>query len=265
VWGCLFDARRLAVCSFDDRSAIASSFDADRNCIVTASGRRALVTGAARGIGASIARRLAADGLDVVTLDLADGCALSLDVARDPFPALDDIDVCVANAGITTTIAPGHEMTLEQWERDLDVNLTGAFRTVQACIGGMRERRFGRIVVISSVAALGGLRGQVAYAASKAGQLGMVRTLASENAAHGITVNAILPGLVSTEQVLAMPAQLRERLLAQLPTGRLVEPAEIAAAVAFLAGAEAAQVTGQAIAVDGAVSLPQLSLAGGRA
>jgi acetoacetyl-CoA reductase len=232
---------------------------------VTASARRVLVTGAARGIGAAIAQRLGADGLDVVTLDLAGGCTLTLDVASDPFPALDDIDLCVANAGITTTIAPGHEMTPEQWQRDLDVNLTGAFRTIRACIGGMRERGFGRIIVISSIAAVGGLRGQVAYAASKAGQLGMVRTLASENAAHGITVNAILPGLVSTEQVLAMPAALRERLLQQLPTGRLVEPGEIAAAVAFLGGAEAAQITGQAIAVDGATSLPQFSLVGGRA
>jgi len=222
--------------------------------------RRALVTGAARGIGAATARRLAADGLQVVTLDLHEGCDIALDVARDPFPPLQDIDVCVANAGITTTIAPAHRMTAEQWQRDIDVNLTGAFRTVQACIGGMRERRLGRIVVISSIAALGGLPGQVAYAASKAGQLGMVRTLASENAAHGITVNAILPGLVATEQVLAMPAEVRERALRSVPTGRLVEPAEIAAAVAFLAGPEAAQVSGQAIAVDGAASLPQLSL-----
>jgi NAD(P)-dependent dehydrogenase (short-subunit alcohol dehydrogenase family) len=124
----------------------------------------------------------------------------------------------------------------------------------------MRERGSGRIVVISSIAALGGLPGQVAYAASKAGQLGMVRTLASENAARGITVNAILPGLVATEQVLAMPAEVRERVLRAVPTGRLVEPAEIAAAVAFLASAEAAQISGQAIAVDGAASLSRVSL-----
>jgi NAD(P)-dependent dehydrogenase (short-subunit alcohol dehydrogenase family) len=222
--------------------------------------RRALVTGAARGIGAAAARRLAADGMNVVTLDLHEGCDISLDVARDSFPPLEHMDVCVANAGITTTIAPAHRMTAEQWQRDIDVNLTGAFRTVQACIGGMRERRFGRIVVISSIAALGGLPGQVAYAASKAGQLGMVRTLASENAAHGITVNAILPGLVATEQVLAMPEEVRQRALRSVPTGRLVEPEEIAAAIAFLVGPEAAQVSGQAIAVDGAASLPQLSL-----
>lgn len=223
-------------------------------------GRRALVTGAARGIGAAIARRLAADGLEVITLDLREGCDLALDVARDEFPPLHDIDVCVANAGVTTTIAPAHRMTAEQWQLDIDVNLTGAFRTIQACIGGMRERGHGRIVVVSSIAALGGLPGQVAYAASKAGQLGMVRTLAVEGAAHGITVNAILPGLVATEQVLAMPAQVRERALASAPSGRLVEPAEIAAAVSFLAGPEAAQVNGQTIAIDGGASLTQLTL-----
>jgi acetoacetyl-CoA reductase len=221
---------------------------------------RALVTGAARGIGAAIAKRLADDGMEVVALDLAPGCDITIDVAEDDFPPLEDIDVCVANAGITTTIAPAHRMSAQQWQRDIDVNLTGAFRTVQACIGGMRARRSGRIVVISSVAALGGLPGQVAYAASKAGLLGMVRTLASENAALGITANAVLPGLVATEQVLAMPAQVRERALAALPSGRPVAPEEVAAAVAFLAGPEAAQISGQAIAVDGALSLPQLSL-----
>jgi NAD(P)-dependent dehydrogenase (short-subunit alcohol dehydrogenase family) len=223
-------------------------------------GGRALVTGAARGIGAAIAERLAADGMEVVTLDLHKGCDIALDVAHDPFPALDDVEVCVANAGITTTIAPAHRMTAEQWQRDIDVNLTGAFRTVQACLGGMRERRRGRIVVISSIAALGGLPGQVAYAASKAGQLGMVRTLASENAAHGITVNAILPGLVATEQVLGMPEEVRERALQSAPSGRFVEPAEIADAVSFLAGPGAAQISGQTIAIDGGASLPRFSL-----
>jgi acetoacetyl-CoA reductase len=219
----------------------------------------ALVTGAARGIGAAIAARLGDDGLAVVRLDVQPGCELQLDVARGEFPQL-DVDVCVANAGITTTIAPAHRMTAEQWQRDIDVNLTGAFRTIQACLGGMRERRYGRIIVISSVAALGGLPGQVAYAASKAGQLGMVRTLAGENAARGITVNAILPGLVSTEQVMAMPPEVRERALRSVPAGRLVAPEEIAAAVSFLASEEAGQLNGQCIAVDGGSSLTQLSL-----
>ena len=213
--------------------------------------RKALVTGAARGIGAAIAQRLAADGLEVVTLDLAPGCDVILDVARDEFPQLDDVDVCVPNAGITTTIAPAHRMTAQQWQRDVDVNLTGSFRTVQACIGGMRARGFGRVVVISSLAALGGLPGQVAYAASKAGLLGMMRTLASENAAHGITVNAVLPGLVATEQVLAMPEEVRQRALATLPTGRLIEPAEIADLCVFLASERGRSINGQAITIDG--------------
>ena len=226
--------------------------------------RRALVTGAARGIGAAVASRLASEGVEVVTLDRDPGCEITLDVARDPFPRLNDIDVCVANAGVTTTIAPAHKMSAEQWQRDIDVNLTGAFRTVQACLPGMRERGWGRVIVISSMAAIGGLPGQVAYAASKAGQLGMVRTLASENAARGVAVNAILPGMVATEQVLAMPDEVRDRVLRALPAGRLIEPAEIAAAVAFLAGAEAGQISGQAIAVDGAASLSQLSLGSAR-
>jgi NAD(P)-dependent dehydrogenase (short-subunit alcohol dehydrogenase family) len=222
--------------------------------------RRALVTGAARGIGAAITQRLRDDGLQVLTLDVLEGCDLRLDVARDEFPDLAGIDVCVANAALTRTIAPAHRMTPEQWQQDIDVNLTGCFRTVQACLGGMRERRQGRIVVISSAAALGGLPGQVAYAASKAGQLGLVRTIAGENAAFGITANAILPGLVATEQVLAMPAEVRERVLAALPSGRPVQPAEIAAAVAFLASEEAAQITGQSVVIDGGASLTQLSL-----
>ena len=188
--------------------------------------RRALVTGAARGIGAAIAARLGSDGFEVLTLDLDDGCDITLDVAHGEFPPLTDIDVCVANAGVTRTIAPAHRMTPEQWQLDIDVNLTGAFRTIQACLGGMRERRHGRIVVVSSVAALGGL-----------------------------------PGLVGTEAVLAMPAEIQERALAAAPSGRLVEPAEIAALVGFLAGEQAAQISGQTIAVDGGASLNQMSLA----
>jgi NAD(P)-dependent dehydrogenase (short-subunit alcohol dehydrogenase family) len=223
---------------------------------------KALVTGAARGIGAAIAARLRADGLEVVTLDLAPGCDLRLDVATDALEGLDDIDVCVPNAGITTTIAPSHRMTREQWQRDVDVNLTGAFRTVQACLSGMRERGFGRIVAISSVAARSGLPGQVAYAASKAGLLGMVRTLAAEYADRGITANAVLPGMVATEVVRSMPAHVREAITAALPTARMVEPAEVAAAVSFLASAEAAQVTGQELAVEGGWSLNTRSLTG---
>jgi acetoacetyl-CoA reductase len=222
--------------------------------------RKALVTGAARGIGASIAERLAADGLEVATLDRDEGCDLQVDLAADELPELGGIDVCVSNAAITDTIAPAHRMTPEQWSRDIDVNLTGAFRAVQACLPGMRERGWARIVVISSGAARSGLPGQVAYSASKAGLLGMVKTLAAENVRRGITANAVLPGMVATEKVRAMPAEVLERLDPLLPSGRMVEPQEIAAAVAYLASDEAAQVTGQELAVDGGGALNTFTL-----
>lgn len=224
--------------------------------------RRALVTGAARGIGAAIAQRLRDDGFEVVTLDVAPGCDLQVDLAEGPLddPVFADIDAVVSNAAITTTIAPAHRMTEEQWRRDIDVNLTGAFRVVQACLAGMRERGYGRIVAISSGAATGGLPGQVAYSASKAGLLGMVRTLATEGTRHGITANAVLPGMIATELALAMPADVRERVLAAMPMGRMGEPAEVAHAVAFLCSEQAAYVTGQAIGVDGGFGLNQLGL-----
>jgi acetoacetyl-CoA reductase len=221
---------------------------------------KALVTGAARGIGSAIAERLKADGLEVVTLDRDPGCDLQVDLAADPLPDLQDIDVCVSNAAITDTIAPAHRMTEEQWRRDIDVNLTGAFRAVQACLPGMRERAFGRIVVISSGAATAGLPGQVAYAASKAGLLGMVKTIAAENVHRGITANAILPGVIATEKVKEMPADVLERVSAALPSRRLGEPAEIAALAAYLAGEQAGYVTGQTIGIDGGLGLNTMSL-----
>jgi acetoacetyl-CoA reductase len=222
--------------------------------------RRAVVTGAARGIGAAIGARLRADGLDVVTVDRDEGCDHRLDLRSDSLPDFGDIDVCVSNAAITDTIAPAHRMALEQWQRDIDVNLTGAFRVVQACLGGMRERRFGRIVVISSGAARSGLPGQVAYAASKAGLLGMVKTIAAENAGRGVTANAVLPGLVETEKVRAMPAEVLEAVTANLPAGRMATPQEVAALVAFLASEEAGYITGEEIGIAGGFGLNTLSL-----
>jgi NAD(P)-dependent dehydrogenase (short-subunit alcohol dehydrogenase family) len=221
---------------------------------------KAVVTGAAGGIGAAIAARLRADGLDVVTIDRAEGCDHQLDLRSDPLPDLGDVDVCVSNAAVTDTIAPAHHMTEEQWRRDIDVNLTAAFRVVQACLGGMRERRFGRVIVISSGAARSGLPGQVAYAASKAGLLGMVKTIAAENAGHGITANAVLPGMVGTEKVLAMPAEVRDAVNAQLPARRMGTPDEVAALVAFLASDEAGYVTGEEIGIAGGFGLNTMSL-----
>jgi NAD(P)-dependent dehydrogenase (short-subunit alcohol dehydrogenase family) len=226
--------------------------------------RRALVTGGGRGIGAAIADRLRADGLEVTTLDRDPGCDLQVDLAADELPELGDVDVCVSNAAITDTIAPAHRMTAEQWRRDIEVNLTGAFRAVQACLPGMRERRFGRIVVVSSGAAIAGLPGQVAYSASKAGLLGMVKTIAAENVGRGITANAILPGLVATERVRAMPADVLERVTSGLPAGRMAEPGEVAALVAYLASDEAGYVTGQQIGIDGGLGLNTMTLGSAR-
>jgi NAD(P)-dependent dehydrogenase (short-subunit alcohol dehydrogenase family) len=223
---------------------------------------KALVTGAANpgGIGAAIAQRFIADGLTVVTLDRAAGCTFQVDLVTDELPALDDIDVLVSNAGLPTIVGGAHSMDLERWQRDLSINLTGSFRVVQACLRGMRERRFGRIVVISSVAARFGMPAQVAYSASKAGLIGMVKTVAAENAALGITANAILPGLVASAGVQSMPQGIIDAWLEQIPTGRMVDPAEIAAAAAYFASPSAGSVTGQELLIDGGMTLNLMSV-----
>jgi len=226
-------------------------------------GRTALVTGANGGIGAAITERLRADGLKVLTLDLAGPCDLQLDIATDPMPAvLAEVDVCVSNAGIVDTIAPTHRMTGEQWRRDIDVNLTGAFRVIQACLVGMRERGWGRIVAISSLAGHEGLPGQVAYAASKAGLHGMMRTIATENAKRGITANCVLPGMVATPKALAMPDAVRDRILSLIPMGRFAEPAEIAGLVGYLVGESAGYLTAQEIEMHGGLGLSTMTLGG---
>ncbi len=223
--------------------------------------RKALVTGAARGIGAAAARRLREDGMEVVTLDREPGCDLTLDVYTSPLdPALfATFDVVVANAAIVSTVAPSHEMTDAQWQGDINVNLTGAWRTIRAALGGMRERRFGRIIAISSIAAEGGMPGQAAYSASKAGLLGLVRTLAVEQAGHGITANAVVPGGIASEVMMALPEEIRAGIVAGIPAGRLGAPAEVAHLIAYLASDLAAYTTGESIGIDGALGLTRVS------
>ena len=247
-------------------------------------GRKALVTGAARGIGRVTALALADAGADVALVDLdaaveesaarvrgrgrraawarfdiADAVAVRSGVAalRD---ALGDFDVLVNNAGITNHIAALTRMTPEGWERELAVNLSGAFHLIQALLPRMIERRFGRILVISSLAARGGLHHQAGYAASKAGLLGLVHTVTLEHARHGVTCNAILPGLIETEVVRGMPAEIREASLARTPARRLGRMDEVAALIVFLASEAAGFINGAEIDIDGGSRLNTLSL-----
>jgi NAD(P)-dependent dehydrogenase (short-subunit alcohol dehydrogenase family) len=247
-------------------------------------GRTALVTGAARGIGRVTARVLADAGADVslvdvdpgveeavadirkaghraasATFDIADLAAVGTGVAklRD---ALGEIDVLVSNAGIVNHIAPLTRMTHEGWERELAVNLTGAFNLIQALLPAMIEGRFGRIIVISSGAARGGLHHQAAYAASKAGLIGLAQTVSLEQARHGITCNVILPGLIETERVGAMPAELRDAAVARTPARRLGRMEEVGQLIAFLASDAASFINGAEIDIDGGMRLNTGSL-----
>ncbi|CAG7585598.1 SDR family NAD(P)-dependent oxidoreductase [Rhodococcus opacus] len=213
--------------------------------------RKALVTGAARegGIGKAIVTRLEADGMEVVTLDRAPGCTYQADMSTDELPPLDDIDVYVANAGLTTMFGAAHSLSIDKWRKDLDVNLTGTFRVLQQCLPGMRGRQYGRVVVISSTAGTQGMPAQVSYSTTKAGLLGLVKTVAAENVALGITANAVLPGMTASSGILSMPQDIQDAWLASMPNG-FVDPADIADAVAFFASPTARSVTGQFLTVD---------------
>ena len=234
--------------------------------------RVAVVTGGSRGIGEAISKQLQADGFTVAATyagndekaaafteatgiktykwnvgDYESSKAGLAQVEADLGP----IDVVVANAGITRD-APFHKMTPEQWQEVIDTNLTGVFNTVHPVWPGMRERKFGRVIVISSINGQKGQFAQVNYAATKAGDLGIVKSLAQEGARAGITANAVCPGYIATEMVMAIPEAVREKIVAGIPAGRLGEPSEIARCVSFLASDDAGFINGSTISANGA-------------
>jgi 3-oxoacyl-[acyl-carrier protein] reductase len=160
------------------------------------------------------------------------------------------IDILVNNAGIVKDKS-FVKMTSEMWDDVISVNLTGTFNCTKAVIDGMLERRYGRIVNISSVIGRMGNRGQANYAASKAGIIGLTQTLAKEFADKGITVNAVAPGFIGTDMLKSVPDKIMDKILAQIPMGRLGKPEEIASAVTYLVSPEAGYITGQVIDVNG--------------
>lgn len=222
--------------------------------------RTALVTGANGGIGRAVCARLRDDGVQVRTTDVTGSADVVMDLSVDPIPksAVSDIDICVSVAGVVDTFAPAHSMSMEKWSRDIDINLTGAFRVIQACLPGMRDRQFGRVVAISSMAGRMGSTGKVAYAAAKAGLSGLVRTVAIENTTHGITANTVLPGMIATPKVLALSEADQDRIRAAIASGRFGRPEEVANLVAFLSGDGAGYITAQEIGIDGGLELNSL-------
>lgn len=233
--------------------------------------RTALVTGGSRGIGAAISKALKAEGYNVAATYAGNDEAAAkfteetgiktykwnvgdYDESKAGIEKVEaemgPIDIVVANAGITRD-APFHKMTPEQWHQVIDTNLTGVFNTVHPVWPGMRERGFGRIIVISSINGQKGQFAQVNYAATKAGDLGIVKSLAQEGAAKGITANAICPGYIATEMVMAVPEKVRDSIISQIPTGRLGEPEEIARCVAFLASDDSQFINGSTISANG--------------
>jgi 3-oxoacyl-[acyl-carrier protein] reductase len=231
-------------------------------------GRSVLVTGGNRGIGLAIARRLAAGGdsvtvtsrsgdpvgdLSVVRCDVRD--AASVDAA---FAAVEQdqgpVEVLVANAGVTQDQLLAL-MSEEAFTGVLDTNLAGAYRVAKRAVRGMMRMRRGRLIFISSVVGLYGSAGQANYAASKAGLVGFARSLARELGSRGITANVVAPGFVDSDMTAVLSDERKAQIIAAVPLGRYATAEEVAAAVAFLAGPDAAYITGAVIPVDGGLGM----------
>lgn len=233
--------------------------------------RIALVTGGTRGIGAAISKRLAADGCKVAANYAGNDAAAEEFSKETGIPAykwsvaeydacaegvakveseLGPIDILVNNAGIARD-GMFHRMTPEKWRQVIDTNLNGVFNMTHPVWPGMRERGFGRIITISSVNGQKGQMGQTNYSASKAGELGFTKALAQEGAIKGITVNAICPGYIATEMVMAVDEKIREAIIKQIPVGRLGLPEEVARCASFLASDKASFITGSTISANG--------------
>ena len=234
--------------------------------------RVALITGGTRGIGAAISVALKNDGFkvaatyagnDEVALKFASETGIktykwnvanykeSVEGIEKIEAELGPIDTVVANAGITRD-APFHKMTPDQWNEVIDTNLTGVFNTIHPLWPKMREQKFGRIIVISSINGQKGQFAQVNYAATKSGDLGIVKSLAQEGARNGITANAICPGYIATDMVMSMPEKAIDATISQIPIGRLGEPEEIARCVVFLASKDSDFINGSTISANGA-------------
>ena len=230
--------------------------------------RTVLITGGNRGIGYAIAERMLADGHRVavtsrsgegpegsltVRAEMTD--AASIDAAFSEVEAqLGPVEVVVANAGITkdTLLL---RMTEEEFTSVIDTNLTGTFRVVKRAAKGLLKGRFGRVILISSVVGLYGGPGQINYSSSKAGLVGFARSLTRELGSRGITANVIAPGFVETDMTAALPEAQQQQYLGSIPAGRFGQVAEIAGAASFLAGDDAAYISGAVIPVDGGLGM----------
>jgi NAD(P)-dependent dehydrogenase (short-subunit alcohol dehydrogenase family) len=247
-------------------------------------GKVVLITGAARGIGRATALILADEGADVGVADILPEVEATADAVRargrrssaavfdisDPEQVcrgvrkireeLGNFHVLVNNAGIVNNIASLTTMNFDAWQREVAVNLTGAFNMIREVIGPMIDERWGRIINVSSLGAIGGLHRQIGYAASKAGILGLTKTVTLEHARNGITCNAILPGLIETELVSLMPEEIRESALSNIPARRLGRVEEAAHLICFLASDKAGFINGAEIRIDGGMGLNAGSL-----